>query len=219
MCNSLCEAMRLGLSILLVSQWREWKQGRVQQERRSGDETEFSSKESSFCISESLQFEQDDMAAKKNAKAAKAKDGAKPAVANKNGKKSESSSGGGSFFTWFIVLALLGVWTSVAVVYFDLVDYQGVLDKAKGIQINLSEALQGKLVAYDTDGDGDFDVEDAKILLGLKEKAVVVQTREEAAAPVEAHQRNRLSKDVSATSPERMNETRTNYPQVFSELA
>lgn len=24
----------------------------------------------------------------------------------------------------------------------------------------------GKLVAYDTDGDGDFDVEDAKILLG-----------------------------------------------------
>ncbi|KAJ0059111.1 hypothetical protein NL108_007495, partial [Boleophthalmus pectinirostris] len=38
--------------------------------------------------------------------------------------------------------------------------------KAKGIQINLSEALQGKLVAYDTDGDGDFDVEDAKILLG-----------------------------------------------------
>lgn len=24
----------------------------------------------------------------------------------------------------------------------------------------------GKLVAYDTDGDGDFDVEDAKLLLG-----------------------------------------------------
>lgn len=24
----------------------------------------------------------------------------------------------------------------------------------------------GKLVAYDTDGDGDFDVEDAKVLLG-----------------------------------------------------
>ncbi|KAJ0012072.1 hypothetical protein NQD34_013047 [Periophthalmus magnuspinnatus] len=70
-------------------------------------------------------------------------DGAKPVMANRNGKKAESSSGGGSFFTWFIVLALLGVWTSVAVVYFDLVDYQGVLDKAKGIQINLSEALQG----------------------------------------------------------------------------
>ncbi|KAF0047463.1 hypothetical protein F2P81_001096 [Scophthalmus maximus] len=85
---------------------------------------------------------------------------------NKNGKKADSGSSG-SFFTWFIVLALLGVWTSVAVVYFDLVDYQGVLDKAKGLQINLSDALQGKLVAYDTDGDGDFDVEDAKVLLGL----------------------------------------------------
>nr|XP_040027806.1 aspartyl/asparaginyl beta-hydroxylase [Gasterosteus aculeatus aculeatus] len=110
-------------------------------------------------------------------------DGTKTQSANKNGKKSDSGSGG-SFFTWFIVLALLGVWTSVAVVYFDLVDYQGVLDKAKGLQINLSEALQGKLQSYDTDGDGDFDVEDAKVLLGLKEKAVVVTTRrEEAAAP------------------------------------
>uniref|UniRef100_A0A8D3BCF1 Aspartyl beta-hydroxylase/Triadin domain-containing protein n=1 Tax=Scophthalmus maximus TaxID=52904 RepID=A0A8D3BCF1_SCOMX len=86
---------------------------------------------------------------------------------NKNGKKADSGSSG-SFFTWFIVLALLGVWTSVAVVYFDLVDYQGVLDKAKGLQINLSDALQGKLVAYDTDGDGDFDVEDAKVLLDEK---------------------------------------------------
>uniref|UniRef100_A0A674P8C1 Aspartyl beta-hydroxylase/Triadin domain-containing protein n=1 Tax=Takifugu rubripes TaxID=31033 RepID=A0A674P8C1_TAKRU len=106
------------------------------------------------------------MASKKNAKVhAKPKDATKPQSASKNGKKSDSGSS--SFFTWFIVLALLGVWTSVAVVYFDLVDYQGVLDKAKDLQINLSEALQGKLVAYDTDGDGDFDVEDAKILLGL----------------------------------------------------
>ncbi|XP_018535171.1 aspartyl/asparaginyl beta-hydroxylase isoform X3 [Lates calcarifer] len=78
-------------------------------------------------------------------------DGTKTQSANKNGKKADSGSSS-SFFTWFIVLALLGVWTSVAVVYFDLVDYQGVL---------------GKLVAYDTDGDGDFDVEDAKVLLGL----------------------------------------------------
>lgn len=54
-------------------------------------------------------------------------DGAKTQSANKNGKKSDSGSSSGSFFTWFIVLALLGVWTSVAVVYFDLVDYQGVL--------------------------------------------------------------------------------------------
>lgn len=56
-------------------------------------------------------------------------------------------------FTWFVVLALLGVWSSVAVVYFDIVDYDSVI---------------GKLTAYDTDGDGDFDVEDAKVLLGLK---------------------------------------------------
>uniref|UniRef100_A0AAQ5Z3T1 Aspartyl beta-hydroxylase/Triadin domain-containing protein n=1 Tax=Amphiprion ocellaris TaxID=80972 RepID=A0AAQ5Z3T1_AMPOC len=108
------------------------------------------------------------MVSKKNAKVSgKAKDGAKAQSANKNGKKVDSGCSSSSFFTWFIVLALLGVWTSVAVVYFDLVDYQGVLDKAKGLQINLSEALQGKLVAYDTDGDGDFDVEDAKVLLGL----------------------------------------------------
>ncbi|XP_056276801.1 aspartyl/asparaginyl beta-hydroxylase isoform X2 [Pseudoliparis swirei] len=104
------------------------------------------------------------MAAKKHAKIpAKPKDVTKSQSA-KHGKKSDNGSGG-SFCTWFIVLALLGVWTSVAVVYFDLVDYQGVLDKAKGFQINLSDALQGKLVAYDTDGDGDFDVEDAKVLL------------------------------------------------------
>uniref|UniRef100_A0A8B9KDC1 Aspartate beta-hydroxylase n=1 Tax=Astyanax mexicanus TaxID=7994 RepID=A0A8B9KDC1_ASTMX len=86
--------------------------------------------------------------------------------ANKNGKKADG--GGASFFTWFMVLALLGVWTSVAVVYFDLVDYQGVIAKAKDFRYNLSEVLQGKLVSYDTDGDGDFDVEDAKVLLDEK---------------------------------------------------
>uniref|UniRef100_A0A3Q2DAB8 Aspartyl beta-hydroxylase/Triadin domain-containing protein n=1 Tax=Cyprinodon variegatus TaxID=28743 RepID=A0A3Q2DAB8_CYPVA len=109
------------------------------------------------------------MASKKAAKGnAKTKDGSKTQSVNKNGKKSDSGSSSSSFFTWFIVLALLGVWTSVAVVYFDLVDYQGVIDKARGIQINLSESLQGKLAAYDTDGDGDFDVEDAKVLLDDK---------------------------------------------------
>uniref|UniRef100_A0A8C9VV24 Aspartate beta-hydroxylase n=1 Tax=Scleropages formosus TaxID=113540 RepID=A0A8C9VV24_SCLFO len=86
-------------------------------------------------------------------------------MTGKNGKKAEGSSGS-SFFTWFMVLALLGVWTSVAVVWFGLVDYDDVLAKAKEFRYNISEVLQGKLGAYDADGDGDFDVEDAKVLLG-----------------------------------------------------
>ncbi|XP_005066793.1 aspartyl/asparaginyl beta-hydroxylase isoform X4 [Mesocricetus auratus] len=73
---------------------------------------------------------------------------------HKNGRRGGIS--GGSFFTWFMVIALLGVWTSVAVVWFDLVDYEEVL---------------GKLGVYDADGDGDFDVDDAKVLLGLKERS------------------------------------------------
>ncbi|KAM6171559.1 aspartyl/asparaginyl beta-hydroxylase isoform 1-T1 [Erethizon dorsatum] len=88
---------------------------------------------------------------------------------HKNGRKGGLS--GSSFFTWFMVIALLGVWTSVAVVWFDLVDYEEVLAKAKDFRYNLSEVLQGKLGVYDADGDGDFDVDDAKILLGLKERA------------------------------------------------
>ncbi|XP_051465716.1 aspartyl/asparaginyl beta-hydroxylase isoform X7 [Apus apus] len=83
---------------------------------------------------------------------------------SKNGKKEGLS--GSSFFTWFMVIALLGVWTSVAVVWFELVDYEEVLAKAKDFRYNLSEVLQGKLGMYDADGDGDFDVEDAKVLLG-----------------------------------------------------
>ncbi|XP_077022971.1 aspartyl/asparaginyl beta-hydroxylase isoform X8 [Tamandua tetradactyla] len=67
---------------------------------------------------------------------------------HKNGRKGGLS--GSSFFTWFMVIALLGVWASVAVVWFDLVDYEEVL---------------GKLGIYDADGDGDFDVDDAKVLL------------------------------------------------------
>jgi len=70
-----------------------------------------------------------------------------------------------------MVIALLGVWTSVAVVWFDLVDYEEVLAKAKDFRYNLSEVLQGKLGIYDADGDGDFDVDDAKVLLGLKERS------------------------------------------------
>ncbi|KFW78856.1 Aspartyl/asparaginyl beta-hydroxylase, partial [Manacus vitellinus] len=87
---------------------------------------------------------------------------------SKNGKKEGLS--GSSFFTWFMVIALLGVWTSVAVVWFELVDYEEVLAKAKDFRYNLSEVLQGKLGIYDADGDGDFDVEDAKVLLGKREK-------------------------------------------------
>nr|KAF6426065.1 aspartate beta-hydroxylase [Molossus molossus] len=82
----------------------------------------------------------------------------------KNGRKGALS--GSSFFTWFMVIALLGVWTSVAVVWFELVDYEEVLAKAKDFRYNLSEVLQGKLGVYDADGDGDFDVDDAKVLLG-----------------------------------------------------
>ncbi|XP_006237921.1 aspartyl/asparaginyl beta-hydroxylase isoform X1 [Rattus norvegicus] len=93
---------------------------------------------------------------------------------HKNGRRGGIS--GGSFFTWFMVIALLGVWTSVAVVWFDLVDYEEVLAKAKDFRYNLSEVLQGKLGVYDADGDGDFDVDDAKVLLGLKERSTSERT-------------------------------------------
>uniref|UniRef100_A0A671P4F5 Aspartyl/asparaginyl beta-hydroxylase-like n=1 Tax=Sinocyclocheilus anshuiensis TaxID=1608454 RepID=A0A671P4F5_9TELE len=74
--------------------------------------------------------------------------------------KSEQKTEGNSFFSWLLVLALLGAWLSVGVVWFDLVDYS---------------ALGG---VYDADGDGDFDVEDAKVLLGLIEKPVTVASTE-----------------------------------------
>uniref|UniRef100_A0A5S6NS04 Protein tilB homolog n=1 Tax=Xenopus tropicalis TaxID=8364 RepID=A0A5S6NS04_XENTR len=87
--------------------------------------------------------------------------GGKKVNGGKNGKKEGLS--GSSFFTWFMVIALLGVWTSVAVVWFDLVDYEEVL---------------GKLGVYDTDGDGDFDVDDAKILLGNWDQVLFYYYRE-----------------------------------------
>ncbi|XP_076577601.1 uncharacterized protein LOC143314459 isoform X6 [Chaetodon auriga] len=119
------------------------------------------------------------MAQRKNPKSHSKKEGKTPPVDSKNGKRTERGGGGGgggeeagagskySMFTWFVVLALLGVWSSVAVVYFDIVDYDSVIARAKEFRMNFSEVLQGKLTAYDTDGDGDFDVEDAKVLLGL----------------------------------------------------
>ncbi|XP_015329938.1 aspartyl/asparaginyl beta-hydroxylase isoform X9 [Bos indicus x Bos taurus] len=98
----------------------------------------------------------------------------------KNGRKGGLS--GSSFFTWFMVIALLGVWTSVAVVWFDLVDYEEVLAKAKDFRYNLSEVLQGKLGIYDADGDGDFDVDDAKVLLegpgGLAKRKTKAKVKE-----------------------------------------
>ncbi|XP_073924710.1 aspartyl/asparaginyl beta-hydroxylase isoform X4 [Castor canadensis] len=123
---------------------------------------------------------------------------------HKNGKKGGLS--GSSFFTWFMVIALLGVWTSVAVVWFDLVDYEEVLAKAKDFRYNLSEVLQGKLGVYDADGDGDFDVDDAKVLLegpggvakrkakakGLKERSA----SEPALPPAEAEPHGELEEQA-----------------------
>uniref|UniRef100_A0A671PBI3 Aspartyl/asparaginyl beta-hydroxylase-like n=1 Tax=Sinocyclocheilus anshuiensis TaxID=1608454 RepID=A0A671PBI3_9TELE len=86
-------------------------------------------------------------------------DGAKMTGGN-TAIKSEQKTEGNSFFSWLLVLALLGAWLSVGVVWFDLVDYS---------------ALGG---VYDADGDGDFDVEDAKVLLGLIEKPVTVASTE-----------------------------------------
>ncbi|RVE59127.1 hypothetical protein OJAV_G00200970 [Oryzias javanicus] len=89
-------------------------------------------------------------------------------VESKNGQRAEGEGGGASkysMFTWLVVLALLGVWSSMAVVYFDIVDYDSVIARAQEFRLNFSDVLQGKLKAYDSDGDGDFDVEDAKVLL------------------------------------------------------
>uniref|UniRef100_A0A670IGW1 Aspartyl beta-hydroxylase/Triadin domain-containing protein n=1 Tax=Podarcis muralis TaxID=64176 RepID=A0A670IGW1_PODMU len=135
---------------------------------------------------------------------------------NKNGKKEGIS--GSSFFTWFMVIALLGVWTSVAVVWFELVDYEEVLAKAKDFRYNLSEVLQGKLGIYDADGDGDFDVEDAKALLGLKERSVPEQQKprdaEEVTQPTEEPHGRAEHKSAEA-EPEEEDEMDTLLRQVL----
>ncbi|XP_025121139.3 aspartyl/asparaginyl beta-hydroxylase isoform X7 [Bubalus bubalis] len=127
----------------------------------------------------------------------------------KNGRKGGLS--GSSFFTWFMVIALLGVWTSVAVVWFDLVDYEEVLAKAKDFRYNLSEVLQGKLGIYDADGDGDFDVDDAKVLLGLKEKPAPKTT-----VPPEEADMYPWLEDQVLESPGRQNIEDEVYEQVQS---
>lgn len=60
---------------------------------------------------------------------------------HRNGRKGGLS--GSSFFTWFMVIALLGVWTSVAVVWFELVDYEEVLGKNCDV-VSLVNLYQGK---------------------------------------------------------------------------
>ncbi|XP_064797531.1 aspartyl/asparaginyl beta-hydroxylase-like isoform X3 [Oncorhynchus masou masou] len=42
-----------------------------------------------------------------------------------------------------------------------------------------NQSKKGKLSAYDADGDGDFDVEDAKVLLGVKERPVSLVQKED----------------------------------------
>uniref|UniRef100_A0AAV2L302 Un-named hu7910 n=1 Tax=Knipowitschia caucasica TaxID=637954 RepID=A0AAV2L302_KNICA len=117
------------------------------------------------------------------------------ASVGKNGQASDSadtsSSGPGSgppsgppsgtsCFSLVLVLALIGLWSSMAVVYFDVVDYESVLARAKELRLNFTHVLQGRLSAYDTDADGDFDLDDAKVLLGLKmrEKTVTPPAEE-----------------------------------------
>uniref|UniRef100_A0A1A8N5J5 Aspartate beta-hydroxylase n=1 Tax=Nothobranchius rachovii TaxID=451742 RepID=A0A1A8N5J5_9TELE len=110
------------------------------------------------------------MAQRKNSKSHSRKEGKTAPVDNKNGKTTEGGARGGpkySMFTWIVVVALLGVWSSMAVIYFNIVDYDSVIARAQEFRMNFSHVLQGKLAAYDTDGDGDFDVDDAKALLGL----------------------------------------------------
>ncbi|XP_056290629.1 aspartyl/asparaginyl beta-hydroxylase-like [Pseudoliparis swirei] len=126
--------------------------------------------------------------------------------------------GGGakySMLTWFVVLALLGVWSSVAVVYFDIVDYDSVLARAKEFHMNFTEVLQGKLTAYDADGDGDFDVEDAKVLLGLKAagrspdspERTVLKTKETSERP--AATTNRHAAEPQGAEPTRATSSET----------
>ncbi|XP_003505632.1 aspartyl/asparaginyl beta-hydroxylase isoform X3 [Cricetulus griseus] len=105
---------------------------------------------------------------------------------HKNGRRGGIS--GGSFFTWFMVIALLGVWTSVAVVWFDLVDYEEVL---------------GKLGVYDADGDGDFDVDDAKVLLEGPGGLAKRKTKAKANEPSKEELKKEREKAVLSKSEER----------------
>uniref|UniRef100_A0A8C8EWK5 Aspartate beta-hydroxylase n=1 Tax=Oncorhynchus tshawytscha TaxID=74940 RepID=A0A8C8EWK5_ONCTS len=156
------------------------------------------------------------MAPRKNSRNQSKKEVKPAAMVNKNGVKAEAatasggvaSGGGGAasgfsgtkIFTWFMVLALLGVWSSVAVVWLDLVDYDNVIARAKEFPLNFSKVLQGKLSAYDADGDGDFDVEDAKVLLGVKERPVSLVQKEAKEESAVEEQTEPIVKEVIQTT-------------------
>ncbi|XP_043100030.1 aspartyl/asparaginyl beta-hydroxylase isoform X2 [Puntigrus tetrazona] len=96
--------------------------------------------------------------------------------------KSEKKTEGNSVFSWLLVLALLGAWLSVGVMWFDLVDYNSVVG------------------VYDADGDGDFDVEDAKVLLGLTEKPVMVASPKSPLGKKELHAESPSGENKESTS-------------------
>ncbi|MXQ93291.1 hypothetical protein E5288_WYG008050 [Bos mutus] len=123
----------------------------------------------------------------------------------KNGRKGGLS--GSSFFTWFMVIALLGVWTSVAVVWFDLVDYEEVLAKAKDFRYNLSEVLQGRLLELNFKSTFNFVNKNA----GLKEKPAPKPT-----VPPEEADMYPWLEDQVLESPGRQNIEDEVYEQVQS---
>ncbi|XP_053089723.1 aspartyl/asparaginyl beta-hydroxylase isoform X13 [Pangasianodon hypophthalmus] len=116
-----------------------------------------------------------------------------PAV-GKSPKKSE----GHSIFSWLIVLALLGAWMSVAVVWFDLVEYKNVV------------GTLGKF--YDSDGDGDFDAEDAKVLLDTS-----VDHKAEEKPPVESYKEteSEVEKDEKPVPVASFNADKVDAPSSF----
>ncbi|XP_051577012.1 aspartyl/asparaginyl beta-hydroxylase-like isoform X2 [Myxocyprinus asiaticus] len=114
--------------------------------------------------------------------------------------KSDKKANRNSLFSWILVLALLGAWLSVGVVWFDIVDYDSVAGTLGGV--------------IDADGDGDFDVEDAKVLLGLTEKLVLVASTQQSLDETGS------SKEQKAESPtaESEKEPETSFKSVNEEL-
>ncbi|KAM9839263.1 aspartyl/asparaginyl beta-hydroxylase-like isoform 2-T2 [Aulostomus maculatus] len=93
------------------------------------------------------------MAQRKNPKSHSRKEGKTSPVESKNGKRTEGGGGGEgdggggakySMFTWVVVLALLGVWSSLAVVYFDIVDYDSVIGLREAVRPNPADSPEDK---------------------------------------------------------------------------